>query len=473
MIKRLIADRFVRNAAALQVGAAFNSLGGFVSLVVLAYFLGSKLQGEYYTAVAMYAGLGLLVNVGVLQGTVSQLAGATARGLDRKVTEWLAFLVKAYLLLGLALPVIGWFALPQVGRFMVLLSGEEFAVGADGRSPTELAWLLTFTPLLEIPRQMVTAALQGTRRMVDLAQMENGQELVRVFCVCAGALITFSPLGPVIGLMVGSAMGSLIGLAIYARARTDGGYTLPTIRGIGAEFGRVPLAHGLPLCIRIGVLRNIDSFAFNVFPQLVVRAFASSEWVTYFWASVRIMNVPLMLMQGISRTALPALSELRGMKDMEKFRKQWLRVTLYGGGLIGAGILIGLPLIPYITERFFPADYREPIPLLTKILAVGFVPSAFCIAIDTFFIVTGRIKFLVMVGLTGVPIYIVMTIVLCRIDPTTGAAWGYSFARLIPMVCFLYIARYFKRHAEGALPGAGAEAVGQAGEPVVEKGAAK
>ncbi|MFT5283978.1 MAG: O-antigen/teichoic acid export membrane protein [Planctomycetota bacterium] len=445
MLKGLFANRFVRNAAALQVGAAFNSFGGFVSLLVLAYLLGAKLQGEYYTAVAMYAGLGLLVNIGVLQGTVNQLAGAVARGLDQKVTEWLAFLVKSYLLLGLLLPVIGWFALGPIGEFMVYLSGEEFAVGSDGYSPEQLAWFLTFTPLLEIPRQMVAAALQGTRRMVDLAQMENGQEFVRVFCVCAGALITFSPLGPVIGLMAGSAIGSVIALSIYSRARTDGGYNLPIFREVFAQFGRVKLAHGLPLCIRIGILRNIDSLAFNVFPQLVVRTFASSEWVTYFWASHRIMNVPLMLMQGISRTALPAMSELRGMKDMEMFRKQWLRVTIYGGGLISAGILIGLPLIPYVADRIFPPDYHEPISLLTKILAVGFVPSAFCIAIDTFFIVTGRIKVLMLVGVLGTPIYIVLTIVLCQFDPTTGAAWGYAFARLIPVVCFFYIARFFRQ----------------------------
>jgi len=442
----MLANRFVRNSAALQIGAALNSAGGLASLLALAFLLGSKLQGEYYTAVAMYAGLGLLVNIGILQGTVTQVAGAVARGLDNKVTEWLAFLTKAYVIMGIALPIIGWFALPPIGRLMVHLSGAAFQTGADGLSPVDLAWFLTFSPLLEVPRQMVTAALQGTRRMKFLAQVENGQEIVRVFCVCLGALVTFSPLGPVLGLMAGSAIGSIISLAIYGMARMDGGYTLPTIRQVMGAFRAAPLLKGLPLCLRIGVLRNIDSFGFNVFPQLVVRSFASPEWVTYFWASHRIMNVPMMLMQGVSRTALPALSELRGMKDMDMFRRQWLKVTLIGGGIISSGILIGLPLIPYLTRWAFPPDYHEPIPLLTKILAVGFVPSAFCVALDSFFIITGRIKALVTVGVIGLPLYVGATILLCRVDPTTGAAWGYSLARIWPLMCFVYIGFYFRQH---------------------------
>ena len=446
MLKRILSNRFVRNSAALQIGAGLNSLGGMASLLVLAFLLGSKLQGEYYTAVAMYALLGLLVNIGILQATVNQVAGAVARGLDNKVTEWLAFLMKGYVITGLILPIIGWFALEPIGQLMVKFSGEAFFTGRDGFSPSELAWYLTFTPLLEIPKQMVTAALQGTRRMKFLAQVENGQEIVRVFCVCVGALITFSPLGPILGLMAGSLIGSVIALAIYGMARQDGGYTLPSVREILRAFGPAPLLRGLPLCLRIGVLRNIDSFAFNVFPPLVVRSFASPEWVTYFSVSHRIMSVPLMLMQGISRTALPALSEMRGMKDINMFRTQWLRVTLLGGTLISSGILIGLPLVPYLARRAFPPDYLEPVSLLTKILAVGFVPSAFCLAIDSFFIITGRIRILVAVGLTCMPIYIGSCIFLSDIDPTTGGAWGYTIARIWPLVCFVYIAYYFRKN---------------------------
>ncbi len=436
----------MRNSAALQIGALFNSLGGLVSILLLAFLLGSKLQGEYYTAVAMYAGLALIVSVGILQGTVTQVAAAVARGLDEKVTAWLAFSMKASLLLGLLLPVIAWFVLPPLGRLIVELSGGSFQTGSDGLSPVDLAWYLSFSPLLEVPKQTVTAALQGTRRMKSLAQLENGQEVVRVYAVSLGALITFSPLGPIVGLMVGSTIGSIISLAIYTSARADDGYNLPTLRQIFAARGRAPLLKGLPLCLRIGVLRNIDSFCFNVFPQLVVRAFASPQWVTYFAASHRIMNAPLTLMQGVSRTALPALSELRGLNDMGMFRRQWLRVTLISGGIISSGILIALPLIPYFARMGFPADYHEPISQLTKILAVGFIPFSFCVAIDSFFIVTNRIKVLMTIGLLGLPIIVGASIVLSLIDPTTGAAWGYTLARLLPLACFVYIAMYFRKH---------------------------
>lgn len=453
---KLLRNRFVRNAATLQAGAILNGFGGLATVVLLAHFLGARLQGEYYVALAMYSGLALVVNFGLVQVTVNQVATAAAKRNGEKVTEWLGFLAKAYFLLGCLLPVLGWFALPLVERLVVGDGGG----GETGADLVRMAWLLTFTPLLEVPKQVVTGALQGTRRMVLLAKTENAAELVRVFTVTAGTLFFFSPLGPVVGMLAASGIGSILSLELYRRARLDDGYPLPPLLEVFRRAPGVNVLVGLPLTLRFGALRNLDTFALEVFPPLLMRTFASPEWVAYFRVANRIMNVPLMFMQGVSRTALPAMSELKGLEDMDRFRRSWTRVTLLGGGIVGGGILLALPLLPFVTAAFFPEDYVDPVFTLALILAVGFVPSAFCVALDTFFLVVDRLGVLIKITAVGMALVIPLSVLVCTFFPDTGPAWSFSIAKCWALVNFLYVAHYFRTHARsgGASPPTAEEA---------------
>lgn len=461
MLRRVRKSRFARDAAVLQLGGLLNGAGQIVSTLLVAHVLGAHDQGQYFAAVALYGGLSLLVNIGWTQATVNQVAGAAARGNRERVTEWLAFLAKAYLALGVLLPVLGWLALPLVGR---LIDGVEAATGGGGTAdPSEvpellrLAWLLTLTPLLELPRQLVAAALQGTRRMLLLAKLENGHELVRIFGVIAGAVLFFSPLGPVAGLLFGSGMGSLLALELYGQARREtaeggqgpGSYPLPSFAAVLRAVPGVRIASGLPLALRIGVLRNMDMLTFEVLPPLVVRVFAGPAWVAYFKVATRIMNVPMMLMQGVSRTALPAMSELKGLRDMARFRRLWTQVTLGGGALIGGGVLLSLPLVPFVVRTFWPEEFWEPVPPLALILAVGFVPGAFCLALDTFYIVVDKLGVLIRVGLAMLVVAVLSTVLLSFWMPETGAAWAYSFTRLMILGNFVYVWLYFRRMRHG------------------------
>ncbi len=455
---RLRHSRFARNAATLQVGALVNGLGGVVSATALAHILGARLQGEYIVAIALYGFLALLVNMGFVQATVNQVAGAVARGKTERVADWLGFLAKSYLLLGLLLPVLGWFALPWMMSTLDRIG--FFATGATANEPSGtdlagLAWILTFMPLAELLRQLVAAALQGTRRMVLLTRLENSQELVRVVAVISGALLARSPLGPIIGYLCSSAVGSVIAVGFYQRARADDGHPLPSLRSVFERAPRVRLLEGMPLAFRIGVLRNVDALSLEVLPSLALQASAGSEWVTYFNVAKRIMNVPLMLMQGISRTALPAMSELKGARGMSEFRGAWTRITLFGGGLVAGGILACMPFIPFAVRLLYPDSYVEPVWKLALILAVGIVPAAFCIALDTFFIVVDRIGVLILFALSGLTAYCVATYVAVGLDPNTGVAWGFTVAKLWGLLTFGYIVYYFRTHRSQDLAAAG------------------
>ena len=56
------------------------------------------------------------------------------------------------------------------------------------------------------------------------------------------------------------------------------------------------------------------------------------------------MGIPQMMMQGVSRNILPALSEQSGKRDLAGFKRLYLRATIFTGLVISGLTLIGLPL---------------------------------------------------------------------------------------------------------------------------------
>ena len=179
-LRQLLQRKFLRDTLTLQTSSLFNAVSNLASTACLAQLLGARVQGQYIVALSLYALLFFLLNQGFYSATISQVAAASARGLHEKVAAWLGYLLKAYVLVGILLVGLGLLFLPWFARRIV---------HADLETARQAFWL-TLTPFCELPRVVACAALQGTRRMVPLARIENGTELLRLFCVCLGALVT-------------------------------------------------------------------------------------------------------------------------------------------------------------------------------------------------------------------------------------------------------------------------------------------
>ncbi len=437
----MLRTKFVRDSATLQIGALINACGNFLSSVVVAHLLGAHLQGIYFVTIAFFSFFFFTTSLGVLPATVSQVAAASARGLTEKVAQWLAFLLKAHLLLAAVLVGLGWFVLPAVAE--LVYGTSELPVAP--RQVGIWAWWLCFMPLLELPKVVCIAAFQGTRRMLPLAQTENASEAIRVVLVVVGAMGTGTPAGPLIGWMAASFLSSFVALDLYRRAQSDGGPPLPTVRDVLRRWSSVPVRRGMRLGVRIGLLRNVDALAVSILPPLIIQRFGTSEYVAYFRVAMSTMKIPFMMMQGMSRTALPAMSRLAGLQDAARFRELFVRVTLLGGLMIAIGILGFLPLVPWIVGELYPAGYVEPVWLLARILAVGFVCAAFAVAIDAFYIATDRLRVALRVALACLLITVPLSAVLAWLMPRTGAAWGAVSSMGWTLVHYAYIALYFRR----------------------------
>lgn len=435
---RLLRNKFLKDTATLQVASMLNQASQLLASVAIAFLLGAVGQGLYFLAVSLRDLVYNLINVGVVQATISQLAAASVRDNHVKVRGWLAFLAKAFLLLNTALIGVGWLVLPW--------AGERFF---GDRQVGVWAWWLCFWPLIDIPRAVASVSFLGTRRMLDVGKVEIGLEFMRAFLVILGAVVTGSPKGAVLGELMARGLGTLMALDLYRRARRDGGPWLPSMVSIFREIPSIPMRQGLRLGLRVGLLKNGTTLFIHVFPSLLIGGVAGAAWVAWFRVAQRIMDMPLMMMQGVSRVILPALSELAGLKDFARFRRLYTRTTLIAGLLVSAGILVCLPLVRPVVSLLYPADYSAPVFVYACILALGLIPASFAVALESFYIVTDQMKRSLIITAIGAAITIPANVLLLWLLPTTGAVWGLSLYMSWVLVHLAYVRWYFRRSEHG------------------------
>ena len=430
----MLRTKFVRDAATLQVATGVSQIFQVATTVVLAVMLDADGQGAYYIAIALYGLVYFLINVGVLQATVSQVAAAAARKNEYKSSGWLAFLAKTVAAFGVLIFVAGWFVLPWVSELIY----EDRDVGV-------WAWWLCALPLIELPKVVATAAFQGTRRMVALGQLDNSCELVKLFLVICGAIVTESPQGAIFGLLLSSVVGAVLAAGLYHRARTDGGYPLPSAHVIVQRARGIKISQGIRQGLRVALLKNGQSLFVNIFPRLIIGAVSGLEYTAYFHIAQRLMSVPMMLADAIRRTALPALGELAGKKDLVNFRRLFFRTAIITGVLTTAALLVLLGLIPWLTRSLYPPGYMVEVYKYSGILLFGYIPFAFATANEAFYIVANKLKALLWITLVGAVITIPLNVLLIdRID-FYGTAWGLVLYQSWVLVHLFYISAILLR----------------------------
>lgn len=450
-LKQLLKTPFARQSAILQGSGLTVAALQLFSTVAIANLIGDVEQGTYFIAVAIYGLLFMLMNTGVVQATVVQLASGMAAADTDQVAAWQAFLVKLYLIGGFLLLGVGWFALP-LGADVVL----------HDREAGELALYLMVLPFLELPRVVAQATFQAVRRMHDLAKLELFTEIGRVALVVGLAYSMGDARGPVIGTALAGLVGSVAGVALYRKAAQSGEHKLPSIGKILSRVRDVPIRRGLWLGVRVGSLRSIDAITVQVMPPLIIAAAgglagrneaAIKAAVAHFRIAQRVVQIPLMLLQGISRTTLPALSQMAGRKDAEGFRKAWMRVTAVSGAICVSGMLavvLARPLLPWLLGLVgLPESYHEPVSNNIPILAIGAAIVGFSTASEAFYVVADRLRIAMLIA--GIMMWPSMglTYLFSYHLPATGAAWGVAFTYSVAAMHVAYAYFYFRsgRHS--------------------------
>lgn len=438
---RLRGSRFLRDTAALQGAAVVSGVASLISAFCLAFVLGPDVQGQFYLAVATWSFLWFVVNLGLYNVATSQVAAALARGNSEKAGSWLAWLVKASAVVGAGATLVGVLAFPAFA---------EFAYGSS--TVGIAAAVLALTPLVELPRVVLNAALQGGRHMSPLARVENGQELSRVFLVVSGAIWTGDAVGAAVGTLAGSAIGSLLSLDAYLRETRRKDSILPSLQVIRRCLREVPTTHGLRLGLRVGLMRNVEAYGVQILPSMVLGVLGDAAWVAYLRLAQRFVGVARLMMSGIARTALSHFSGLVGTKDHAALEPAYWRATLGSGAIMTAVLLASLPIVPQVIALFPPA-YHDPVWLCYRILVPGVIVVSFSVANDTFYLVTNTLRVAVLLQFIGLAVGLSLIITFSWLWPTYGTAVGLSLSFFWSLAHVTYAGLWFRRRRlDGAKP---------------------
>lgn len=445
MIKRLLRNRFVLDAAILQGSGGIIAVLGAISTLALAHLIGAELQGRFILATSVYGLAFMLFNTGVTQAAVSQMGIAVAENRVERVAGWLAFLVKVYAAGGL-------FLLLVVGPFLPWICEQLL----DSRRIGVFGWILCAVPLLDLPRVVAVAIFQASRTMKEVARIEVLTELARFGSVLGGAAITGDATGPVFGLLVSTAVGSVISSLRFRAVSAGTGMKLPSIRRVLAGVRDVPVRRGLGLGLRLGVLRSLDALSYDIVPPLMIKAAATATGfvggeavVAHFRIAQRLMRLPVVLMQGVSRTALPALAHFVGRGDGEGFRRAFLRVTGYSTLLVAAAVGVTTLATPLLV-KMAPDEYHEQVVHLVRIMAIGYCAMGSMVAYDTFYILTERLKIAIGIIVVQCAVTFISFWFICFHLPETGGAWGMVLTISWTLAHLAYIFWYFRggQHVE-------------------------
>lgn len=444
-LKAALQSRFLRDSTILQLGGLTVSGLAFAGTIALTHVLGAARQGEFYVAVAAYALLWFCLNLGLYPVTISQVAKARAAGDEAGVRAWMGYLLKLGLPLALLTLALGNTLAGDLLGFWV----EEDTLQS---SPLiQCLAVLSSCALLELPRVVVLAGLEGSRRMAAVARVENGQEILRVVLIVAGAMATGDALGPCLGTALASALGSVLALEAWSRELRERPGCLPPFSEIIREATRVPWGLGIRLGIKVGIIRNIDALGVQILPPLILMRFASPRWVAYLRIAQRLVDVGRLFMKGVSRTALPVLSELSDVKDRVSLKRVYWRATVGSGLMIGAGLGLSALVLPHVLPAFLPLDYVTPVWLSFLILLPGTAVVGFSVANDTFYLVTGQLRVAIWLSVLGLIVNTAVLTWACWRWPDLGAAIGLSFTFLWSLTHVSYAGWWFRRHV--AVPG--------------------
>ncbi len=437
-VRRALSSRFLRESSTLQVGAFLVAGSNFIGAVVMTHVLGAAELSIFYLGVSTYSLLWALLNLGLANVVTKRIAAAVRSGARDLICGWMGVFVRLSVVLALAAFLVGLMVFPPVSRLAFGLEGERIA---------RLAGVLVLVPLLDVPRIVCSAALQGERRMAALARVDLGHELCRLILVVSGALYFGSAWGAVLGLLASSVCGSLLALDAYGRERQRYESCLPSLaRAVRSRA--IPARAALREGVQVGLVRNVDSLGVQTLPTLILGSLGDAGWVAYLRIAQRMVSVARVIMQGINRTALPALSQLAGVKDVPGLRRTYWRASLLSGATITAGLLLALPLLPLVLPVLFPPDFVDPLWTMVLILTPGLCVVSFSVANDVFYLVTDQMGVAIKLSILGLLVNTTQVAFFAWWLPTIGVAIGLTVTCLWSLVHVAYAWSWFRRHPE-------------------------
>jgi O-antigen/teichoic acid export membrane protein len=448
-LQRASKSGFARDALYLQIGAGVSMAANLVTSVVLFRLLGADRTGQYFEAVNLFTLLYFLGNVGLAQVTVARVSESVGRGDSSALVKSLGLFLRGHGSFLIAMGIAGAASSPFLG--VAFRMGWDVGVWS--------AWLC-LAGILSLPFYVTQCALQGTRRMRLLAEMENLKEITRAHLVLVGALVVNGPEGAILGEALASVFSAIYAWLGYRKARLEPGVPLPSAREILHAARQTQWSEIRPLLRASFVLalqKNLTALAPNVFPRLMLSYFGTSRDVAFLNLAHNLMKIPLLGLQGVSRTIIPVIGQLRGSGQIHLMKKALTRIMLLSGGTVTAVSTLWAISLYWIIPALY-TDSALPCLALVPWLLVSMAIAGFAVGLEGFFLVTNRLdiafRSTVFTFFAAIP----PGLLAVALWKGTGAVIYILLNHLSPGFLVLYVFLNFQRLAAGAAAPVGAPA---------------
>jgi O-antigen/teichoic acid export membrane protein len=228
--------------------------------------------------------------------------------------------------------------------------------------------------VVSIGLRLVLIALQASRRMWPLVQLETGDLLLRAFLSVLAALAGLGALGAVAAQALGGLVAAVAAIGVYLRFEGREPH-LPSLRdmGRGAWRGSLPIRRLLGFGLSIVMERDLRIVA-SAAPVSLLAVMASTSDVAHLRVALSYMALPSLLYDPIARVLMVTFPELRLTHPgalVPAYRRALLGsalIVLAAAACLSLAAPVAIPLV-------YGSDYR-PSAALAPWLSLAAVAGA-------------------------------------------------------------------------------------------------
>jgi O-antigen/teichoic acid export membrane protein len=430
--------KFVQDTAVMQLASVVTAMTYLVTSVLIGRHLGDEQLGRWGVARELYAMVFMTLSAGLVQVSVAAYAKALGAQQRREAIDSLAALLKLYF----------------CTASLVLIAGVSFAPMVAERAYGDrevgiIAAVLCATGFGEAIKSLLIVAVQGSRWMVEYARFEITINIVRLGLIAVVVWQGYGLFGVMWAFVGHSLVVSVWSLVVYRRLQRSGRKNAPPPLDevLGAVRGAsVKKLFNTAYFLSIFKVMNalIPGMGKVLIPMAGVTVSGSFKEGGHYVVAYVVANALGMLCDGITKALLPALGLKVGEqnKSFDEMGRLIFRVTVVSGVLVTVAAAISIPVMRVAFGLLWGEEFADAAEFYPW-LAMGVALSSFAVAVDPFYIYSGRMSSALRQNIVYGPLAVGMIVTGAVTHGPMGVAVATGLVKGLGVLHLVYIWRYF------------------------------
>lgn len=442
LFRRAKGKKFVRDTAVMQLASLMTVMAYAGTSVMISRHLGDEQVGRWGAARDMFSMVFMTLTSGLLQVSVARYAKAVGAQRRDEATATLAALLKLFLICSLLVLLVG------------VAWAPAFAQAQYGdRQVGVIAAILCATGFGEALKSPMVVALRGARAMGDYARFEIVINTVRLALIAVVVGLGFGLLGVMWAFVTHSVVVAVWSLVIFNRLQhSKEAHKPPPLKEILLAVPRASVRSLIGTAYFLSIFKVMHTMIprlGNVIIPMAGITLAGSfgEGGHFYVAGVAALALR-MLCSAVTQTLMPALGLRLGGTDtpFEAMGHLIFKVTLVSGLCVSVVAAISIPVMNVAFDLVWGPEFAEAAGYYPW-LALGAVLTAFSVAIEPFYIYSGKMSLALRQNIVLFLVSVTMIVTAAVTYGPKGVAVATGLAPGLAVFHLVYIWWYFHRAA--------------------------